>query len=81
MRKQAEATVSPPQTPGSQTSGGSSRPVSEDQENASDLTTVLGVISRARLSARERQVVAEVSGLLVQNPPDSTPLPPPTYTE
>ena len=56
--------------------------MSEDQENASDLTTVLGVISRARLSARERQVVAEVSGLLVQNPPDSTPLPPPpTYTE
>ena len=65
-----------------------SRLASEAQEGPSDLTTVLGVISRARLSPRERQAVADLSNLLV---PDSlatsdlarrgTQSPPPTYTE
>jgi hypothetical protein len=65
-----------------------SRPASEAQESPSDLTTVLGVISRAQLSPRERQAVADLSNLLV---PDSlapsdlvrrgTQSPPPTYIE
>jgi hypothetical protein len=82
-----EPIVSPRQLPNPPTSD-ISRLASEAQESPSDLTTVLAVISHARLSPRERQAVADLSNLLV---PDSlttsdlarqgTQSPPPTYIE
>jgi hypothetical protein len=82
-----EPIVSPHRLPDPPTSD-ISRLASEAPESPSDLTTVLGVISRARLSPRERQAVADLSNLLV---PDSlapfdlvrrgTQSPSPTYIE
>ena len=61
---------------------------SEAQENPPDLTTVLGVIARARLNPRERQVVADISNRLVSDSLATSDLAtqgtlsnPPTYTE